>query len=80
MMEEMTNLITTKNNHMSLDDRIEIQNCLYNAMTFKAISKQIVEDQTTVSKEVKKHILIKENSLIVKNTNGSEIDGAEKVV
>lgn len=44
-----------KNKHMTLDDRIEIQECLDKGMTFKAIGKRIHKDQTTVSKEVKKH-------------------------
>lgn len=42
--------------HLTLDERIEIQDCLYHGMTFKAIAKRIGRDQTTVSKEVKKHI------------------------
>lgn len=46
-----------KNKHMELDDRIEIQECLYKGMTFKAISKRIGKDPTTVSKEVKLHAL-----------------------
>ncbi len=44
-----------KNKHMTLDDRIEIQECLNKGMTFKAIAKRIGKDQTTVSKEVKLH-------------------------
>ena len=44
-----------KNKHMSLDERIEIQECLDKGMTFKAIGQRIGKDQTTVSKEVKKH-------------------------
>jgi len=44
--------------HLTLDDRIEIQNGLYNGLTFKAIAKKIGKDPTTVSKEVKKHIQI----------------------
>jgi len=45
-----------KNKHLSLDDRIEIQSCLDRGMTFKAIAKRVGKDQTTISKEVKKHI------------------------
>lgn len=46
-----------KNKHMELDDRIEIQECLYKGMTFKAIANRIGKDPTTVSKEVKLHAL-----------------------
>ena len=44
-----------KNKHLTLDDRIEIQEYLSKGMTIKAIGKRIGKDQTTVSKEVKLH-------------------------
>lgn len=44
-----------KNKHLTLDDRIEIQECLTKGMTFKAIGQRIGKDQTTISKEVKLH-------------------------
>ena len=44
-----------RNKHRTLDDRIEIQECLNKGMTFKAIAQRIEKDQTTVSKEVKLH-------------------------
>ena len=47
---------------MTLDDRIEIQNGLSKGMTFKDIALRINKDQTTVSKEVKKHLMIYSNS------------------
>lgn len=46
-----------KNKHMTLEDRIEIQECLSKGMTFKAIARHIGKDPTTVSKEVKLHAL-----------------------
>jgi IS30 family transposase len=52
----MPNLKSKKNKHLTLDDRIEIQGCLKHGMTFKAIAARIGKDQTTVSKEIKKHI------------------------
>ncbi len=45
-----------KNKHMTLDDRIEIQECLAKGMTFKAIGKRIGKTATTVSREVKLHL------------------------
>jgi len=45
-----------KNKHLTIDDRIEIQACLDRGMTFKAIGRRVGKDQTTISKEVKKHI------------------------
>ena len=46
----------SKGKDLTLDDRMEIQECLNRAMTFKAIGRLIGKDQTTISKEVKKHI------------------------
>ena len=51
-----------KNKHMTLDDRIEIQECLSKGMTFKSIAKRIGKDPTTVSKEVKLHSSTYESS------------------
>lgn len=45
-----------KNKHMTLDDRIEIQECLCKGMTFKSIGKRIGKCQTTTSREVKQHM------------------------
>lgn len=44
-----------KNKHMTMDERIEIQECLSKGMSFKAIGGRIGKDPTTVSKEVKLH-------------------------
>ena len=44
-----------KNKHMTLDDRIEIQECLSKGMTFKAIANRIGKSPTTVSREVKRN-------------------------
>lgn len=45
-----------KNKHMTLEDRIEIQECLSKGMTFKAIGERIGKNQTTISREVKIHM------------------------
>jgi len=54
----MPDLVSSKNKHMSLDDRFEIQDCLNHGMTFKAIARRIGKDPTTISKEVKKHLAV----------------------
>lgn len=56
-----------KNKHMTLDDRIEIQECLNRGMTFKAIAMRIGKDPTTVSKEVKLHARSHTNSFTKTN-------------
>lgn len=58
---ELTN---KKHKHLTLDDRIEIQECLSKGMTFKAIGRRIGKDQTTVSKEVKAHLQTHTNSFV----------------
>lgn len=45
-----------KNKHMTLDDRIEIQECLTKGISFKNIGKRIGKSATTISREVKQHI------------------------
>ena len=58
-MKNETNV--KKHRHMSYQDRVEIQECLYKKMTFKAIAKLIGKDPTTISKEVKLHSKIHKN-------------------
>ncbi len=47
-----------KYKHLTEEDRIEIEDCLRTGVTFKDISRRIGKDQTTISKEIKKHIEI----------------------
>lgn len=47
---------TEKYKHLTEEDRIEIEDCLRSGVTFKEIAKRIGKDQTTVSKEVRKHL------------------------
>ena len=60
---KMSDINSKKNKHLTIDDRLEIQECLNHGMTFKAIAKRIGKDQTTVSKEVKKHLSMKEEDV-----------------
>ena len=46
--------------HMSLDDRIEIQRGLKDGKTFAEIGAAIGRDGSTISKEVRSHLIIKE--------------------
>ena len=50
-----------KNKHMTLDDRIEIQECLAKGISFKAIGKRIGKSATTISREVKQHLQVHSN-------------------
>ncbi len=53
-----------KNKHLTLDDRIEIQECLRKGMPFKAIGEIIGKNQTTISREVKHHMTPHTNSFV----------------
>jgi IS30 family transposase len=66
--------IDKKNKHMSLDNRIEIQECLSHGMTFKSIAARIGKDQTTVSKEVKKHMTVSPTTTLRKDKDGNPIE------
>ena len=70
----MTDLTTKKNKHMTLDDRVEIQECLNKGMTFKNIGRRVKKDQTTISKEVKKHIVVRESGLKQMNEDRTPIE------
>ena len=53
-----------KNKHMTLEERVEIEECLCKGMTFKAIGRRIGKSATTVSREVKAHQQIHTNSFV----------------
>jgi len=62
-----------KNKHLTFEDRNEIQQCLDHEMTFKGIAQRIGKDQTTVSKEVKKHLDITASKVVHCDRNGNEV-------
>ncbi|MDO4491476.1 MAG: helix-turn-helix domain-containing protein [Lachnospiraceae bacterium] len=47
-----------KNKHLNLDTRIKIERGLNDQLSFKAIAASIGKDCTTVSKEIKKHVIL----------------------
>lgn len=53
-----------KNKHLSFDDRLEIEKGLKENKSFKEIAKIIGKDCTTVSKEIKNHIIYKNTGAI----------------
>ena len=65
--------LTKRNKHLTLDERVEIQGCLDRGMTFKATAARIGKDQTTVSKEVKKHLAITPTATTRLDKNGHPV-------
>ena len=70
----MPELKSTQNKHLTQENRQEIMECLEKGMTFKAIAKRIGKDQTTISKEVKKHLTIIEMSVKQTKSDGTPIE------
>ena len=60
-----------KNKHLTIDDRIEIQKCLDCGMTFKAIGRRVGKDQTTISKEIRKHFEYIPTKTVHRDKNGN---------
>lgn len=47
-----------KYNHLTKEERVEIQECLSHGMDFKHIARRIGKNPTTISREVKRHIKV----------------------
>ena len=48
----------SKYKHLTLDNRLELQDHLLHGMSFKDSAKRLGKDPTTIAKEVQKHIQI----------------------
>lgn len=57
MEEFMSKYIPGNQKHLTLEDRIYIQNSLNHGLSFKDIARFLCKDPTTISKEVKSHRL-----------------------
>ena len=69
----MTKNIDRKHAHLTLDNRIDIQQMLRDGFNFKMIANSLKKDPSTISKEVRKHIFVKESTFTVKDKHGKEI-------
>lgn len=63
----------TKGKHLTLENRIDIQTCLDKRMTFKETGKFIDKDPSTVSKEVKRHIVVRQTTIMRFAEDGSPL-------
>ena len=64
---------TTKNKHLTLQDREFIMSALAAGCSFKHIAKQLGKDPTTISKEVKKHFGIRPTSVSYTDSDGNPV-------
>ena len=58
-----------KNKHLSFDDRLEIEKGLKDNLSFKAISRLIDKNCSTISKEIRNHYIIKNTGTLGRNFN-----------
>ena len=65
--------IDRKHAHLTLDNRIDIQQMLRDGFNFKMIANSLKKDPGTISKEIRKHIFVKESTCTVKDKHGKEI-------
>ena len=45
-------------NYITYEERMEIENCLYNGKSFGQIAKELGKDRSTISREIRKHSVI----------------------
>lgn len=58
-----------KNKHLSFDDRLEIESRLKTRKTFKEIGNIVGKDCTTISKEIRNHLIVKDISSVGRKFN-----------
>lgn len=65
------NIKKAKHKHLTLDDRTEIQLSLNRGINIKGIAMIIGRDQTTIAKEIKKHIEIRDEGITRTDSDGN---------
>ena len=45
-------------NYITYEERMEVENCLFNGKSFGEIAKELGKDRSTISREVRKHSVI----------------------
>jgi IS30 family transposase len=73
-MADLVSKGSKKNKHLTMEERMEIQECLDRGVSYKAIGKRIGKDQTTISKEVKRHLVVRESGTKRLKEDGMRIE------
>lgn len=60
------------NKHLTLNERIQIQEALVKNNSFKSIARELEKDCTTISKEVKNHIMFKKSGCLGQGFNNCQ--------
>lgn len=58
----MSNLIPGNQKHLTLENRVFIETSLNNNLPFKEIAKYLCKDPSTISKEIRKHRILREHN------------------
>jgi IS30 family transposase len=61
--------------HLTLEARQEIEKCLGVGVSFKDIARRVGKSPTTISREVKKHLVYKETPVTHSKEDGTPING-----
>ncbi|MDR0272981.1 MAG: IS30 family transposase [Clostridiales bacterium] len=69
----MTDYKLASEKHLTLEARQEIEECLNLGISFKDIARRVGKSPTTISREVKKHLSIKESWVVRTKGDGSPI-------
>lgn len=67
-------------NYITYEERMEVENCLFNGKSFGEIAKVLGKDRSTISREVRKHSVIERSSYGANGYNACvHRDGCTKV-
>lgn len=65
-----------KYKHLTLDDRLEIQSMLNQECSFKEIASKLGKDPSTISKEIRKHIILKNAKFTKHDLYGNKLENS----
>ena len=67
-------------NYITYEERMEVENCLFNGKSFGEIAKELGKDRSTISREVRKHSVIERSGYGANGYNACvHRDGCTKV-
>jgi len=70
----MSGLKSTVGKHLTMEDRQEIKECLDKGISFKDIARRVGKSPTTISREVKKHMVIQPTGVKHTKFDGSPVE------
>jgi IS30 family transposase len=71
---KMSDLKSSAGKHLTQEARQEIMECLDKGVSFKDIARRVGKAATTISREVKKHLVVQPLSVTKRKTDGSSLD------